>query len=45
MVVVSEVYLGEVGAPFGVKLGDQWLVTEDGLEDLAPYPYDARLGA
>ena len=45
MVVVSEVYLGEVGAPFGVKLGDQWLVTDDGLEDLAPYPYDARLGA
>jgi Xaa-Pro aminopeptidase len=44
MVVVSEVYLGEVGAPFGVKLGDQWLVTEAGLEDLAPYPLDARLG-
>ena len=38
MVVVSEVYLGEVGAPFGVKYGDQFLITADGARCLAPYP-------
>jgi len=38
MVVVAEVYLGAVGAPFGVKLGDEMLVTADGPEVLAPYP-------
>ncbi|HYJ60258.1 MAG TPA: Xaa-Pro peptidase family protein [Actinomycetota bacterium] len=42
MVVVSEVYLGEVGGSFGVKLGDQLLVTADGIESLAPYPFDPR---
>jgi len=39
MVVVNEVYLGEVGGSFGVKLGEQHLITADGPEDLAPYPF------
>lgn len=39
MVVVNEVYLGEVGASFGVKLGEQYLITDDGVENLAPYPF------
>ena len=42
MVVVTEVYLGEVGAPFGVKLGDQYLIAEDGPDPLAPYPLSDR---
>jgi Xaa-Pro aminopeptidase len=39
MVLVVELYAGEVGARDGVKLGDVVLVTADGLEVLAPYPY------
>jgi Xaa-Pro aminopeptidase len=39
MVLVVELYAGEVGAGDGVKLGDVVLVTADGLEDLAPYPF------
>jgi Xaa-Pro aminopeptidase len=38
MVVVSEVYLGEPGGSFGVKLGDQFLITADGAKNLSPYP-------
>ncbi len=38
MVVVSEVYLGEPGASFGVKLGDQFLLTADETVNLSPYP-------
>jgi Xaa-Pro aminopeptidase len=38
MVVVSEVYLGEPGASFGVKLGDQFLLTADDTKNLSPYP-------
>lgn len=41
MVVVNEVYLGEVGGSFGIKLGEQYLITEDGSECLAPYPFSA----
>jgi Xaa-Pro dipeptidase len=41
MVVVNEVYLGEVGGSFGIKLGEQYLITEDGPEFLAPYPFSA----
>lgn len=43
MTLVAEVYAGEVGARDGVKLGDQLLVTADGVEVLAPYPFDDRL--
>jgi hypothetical protein len=43
MVLVVELYAGEVGGDHGVKLGDEVLVTEDGLEILAPYPFDASL--
>jgi Xaa-Pro aminopeptidase len=39
MVLVVELYAGAVGAPHGVKLGDVTLVTADGLEVLAPYPF------
>jgi Xaa-Pro aminopeptidase len=43
MVLVVELYAGEVGGDHGVKLGDEVLVTEDGLEILAPYPFEASL--
>ena len=39
MVLVVETYMGEVGGSHGVKLGDVVLVTGDGAEVLAPYPY------
>ena len=39
MVLVVETYMGEVGGSHGVKLGDVVLVTDDGPEVLAPYPY------
>jgi hypothetical protein len=35
--------MGEPGTDVGVKLGDEILVTADGPELLAPYPYAARL--
>ncbi len=45
MALVVEVYVGEVGAGDGVKLGDEVLVTADGPRVLAPYPYsDSLLG-
>lgn len=43
MVLCLECYAGKVGAPFGVKLEDQVLVTTDGAELLCTYPYDAKL--
>jgi Xaa-Pro aminopeptidase len=43
MVLVVELYAGEVGARDGVKLGDVVLVTPDGLEVLAPFPYGDAL--
>ncbi len=39
MVLVAELYCGESGAREGVKLGDQLVVTADGVRDLVPYPY------
>ena len=39
MVLVVETYLGKVGGDHGVKLGDVVLVTDEGAEVLAPYPY------
>lgn len=43
MMLVVELYAGEVGADHGVKLGDEVLVTDDGVEVLVPYPLDAAL--
>jgi Xaa-Pro aminopeptidase len=43
MALVIELYCGEVGGSEGVKLGDQVLVTDDGIRVLAPYPFDDRL--
>ncbi len=43
MVLVAELYCGEVGGREGVKLGDQLVVTATGVRDLVPYPYDERL--
>jgi len=39
MVLVVETYMGAVGDDHGVKLGDVVLVTDEGPEVLAPYPY------
>lgn len=43
MVLCLEAYTGTVGGSFGVKLEDQVLVTEGGVELLCEYPYDERL--
>ena len=43
MVLCFECYAGEVGAPFGVKLEDQVVVTADGCELVCRYPFDAKL--
>jgi Xaa-Pro aminopeptidase len=43
MVLVVETYMGEIGGTYGVKLGDVVLVTDDGAEVLAPYPYARSL--
>jgi Xaa-Pro aminopeptidase len=39
MVLVVELYCGEVGGREGVKLGDEVLVTSGGVKVLAPYPW------
>jgi hypothetical protein len=44
MALVVELYAGEPGADHAVKLGDQVLVTRDGVRELASYPFDERLG-
>jgi Xaa-Pro aminopeptidase len=43
MALVVELYLGEVGASLGVKLGDEILVTSGGTEPLAPFPFEPAL--
>ena len=43
MVLVAELYCGEVGGNVGVKLGDQLVVTAEGVRDLVPYPYSEAL--
>jgi Xaa-Pro aminopeptidase len=39
MVLVVELYAGEVGARDGVKLGNEVLVTAEGVKVLVPYPF------
>ncbi len=43
MALVVELYAGEVGAGHGVKLGDQVVVTRDGVRVLCPFPFSAQL--
>ena len=43
MALVVELYAGEVGGDHGVKLGDEVLVTADGVKVLAPYRFDPQL--
>jgi Xaa-Pro aminopeptidase len=43
MILCLECYAGEVGAPFGVKLEDQVVVTATGCERLSVYPYEQKL--
>jgi Xaa-Pro aminopeptidase len=39
MVVCVESYIGDVATRQGVKLEDQYLVTNDGVELLTTYPF------
>ena len=43
MVLCLECYAGKPGAPFGVKLKDQVLVTAEKARLICTYPYDAKL--
>ena len=43
MVLCLECYAGKPGAPYGVKLEDQVLVTKSGAKLICTYPYEARL--
>jgi Xaa-Pro aminopeptidase len=43
MALVVECYLGEVGAREGIKLGEEILVTDEGTERLAPFPFEDAL--
>ena len=42
MALVIELYAGEQDADHGMKLGDEVLVTADGVRVLAPYPFSSR---
>lgn len=44
MVICIESYIGSADAAQGVKLEEQLLVTESGVERLSGMPFDARLG-
>jgi len=43
MTLCVESYIGAEGGREGVKLEEQVLIAEDGVERLSTYPYDARL--
>lgn len=45
MMLCVEVYLGEVGGRDGIKLEDQVLITETGVENLTNCPFDEKLMA
>ena len=40
MIISVESYIGEVGGKEGVKLEDEYLITDNGLELLSSYPLD-----
>ncbi len=40
MMLCVEAYMGLPGMPDGIKLEDQVLITEDGVENLTRYPWD-----
>lgn len=43
MVICVESYIGDPATRQGVKLEDQYLITDDGAEAMSTYPLDARL--
>ena len=43
MTLCVEALVGAVGGDFSIKLEDQVLITEDGVENLTSYPFDAAL--
>ncbi|MEM9061225.1 MAG: dimethylsulfonioproprionate lyase DddP [Pseudomonadota bacterium] len=43
MMLCVETYMGVKGARDGIKLEDQVLITEDGVENLTNYPWDEKL--
>lgn len=43
MVICVESYIGTEAAAQGVKLEDQFLITETGVERMTTYPFCARL--
>ena len=43
MVFCVESYIGSAGSGQGVKLEDQLLVTETGVEIMSDYPFEDRL--
>ena len=43
MVICVESYIGDPASRQGVKLENQYLITEDGVERMSTYPFDPRL--
>ncbi len=43
MVISIESYIGEPQGPEGVKLENQYLVTDSGLAPMTRYPFEERL--
>lgn len=44
MLLCVEAYIGEVGGKDGIKLEDQVLITDSGVENLTHCPFDVKLG-
>ncbi len=45
MVICLESYIGSAESGQGVKLEDQFLILDDGVETMSTYPFDERLSA
>jgi len=43
MVICVESYIGDPGSRQGVKLENQYLITEDSVEQMSTFPFDERL--
>ena len=43
MVICVESYVGDPDTHQGVKLENQYLIRDDGVEVMSTYPFDARL--